>query len=349
MNIVVLAGGLSTERDVSFKSGYMVAEALRRKGHKALLLDVFMGYGEPGDDVSNIFDKAEECSVEISAITGTAPDIEAVKKSRKDQSSNYFGPNVIKLCRMADVVFMALHGADGENGKVQAAFDMFGIIYTGNGYLSSALAMDKAVTKKFLSNSGIPFPEGDTLTRTEWHKKEIKVPFPRVVKPACGGSSIGVSIVENEADYEEALKSAFELEECVVIEEYIKGREFSCGVMRGKALPVIEIAPIEGFYDYKNKYKAGSAVETCPADLPEEKSSEMQHYAEMVMEGLGLNAYARMDFLMNEDGRLYCLEANTLPGMTPTSLLPQEAAAVGMGFDDLCEEIIHIALEAKQS
>ena len=130
----------------------------------------------------------------------------------------------------------------------------------------------------------------------------------------------------------------------LVIEEYVQGREFSVGVIEGKALPVIEIAPVQGFYDYKNKYKAGSAVETCPADLPEEVSKEMQHYAEEVARVIGLNTYSRSDFLLDENNRMYCLEANTLPGMTATSLLPQEAAAVGMNFNELCEKLIEISM-----
>ena len=142
-----------------------------------------------------------------------------------------------------------------------------------------------------------------------------------------------------------ALDAAFEWEDEVVIEQFIQGREFSDGVIEGKALPVIEIAPKQGFYDYKNKYAAGSAVETCPADLSPEKTAEMQKYAQMAFLALGLTSYARMDFMMGADGSLYCLEANTLPGMTPTSLLPQEAAAVGIGYEELCEKLIEVSLK----
>ena len=131
----------------------------------------------------------------------------------------------------------------------------------------------------------------------------------------------------------------------LVIEEYVKGREFSVGVIEGKALPVIEIAPIQGFYDYKNKYKAGSAVETCPADLPEEVSAQMRKYAEQVAEVIGLDTYSRSDFLLDENNHMYCLEANTLPGMTPTSLLPQEAAVIGINFNELCEKLIAISMK----
>ena len=175
-------------------------------------------------------------------------------------------------------------------------------------------------------------------------KQEVQVPFPCIVKACCGGSSVGVSIANKEEEYEDALKEAFMYDDEVVIEQYIKGREFSVGVMDGKALPVIEIAPLVGFYDYKNKYQVGSAVETCPAEISEEKTKEMQGYAELAFKALRLKNYARMDFMMAEDGSLYCLEANTLPGMTPTSLLPQEAAATGVSFGELCEKIIAAAL-----
>ncbi len=350
MNIVVLAGGLSTERDVSFATGNMVTNALRKNGHKALLLDVFMGYGDGPADINGIFDRAEEASVVVSGIPTVAPDLEAVKKSRKDQSDCFFGPNIIEICRMADIVFLALHGENGEDGKVQAAFDLFGIKYTGTDYFSSALAMNKEMSKVLFRVHRIPTPQGISMKREQKviSPAEAGVTLPCVVKPCCGGSSIGVSIIHDEEEFESALEEAFRYEEEILIEDYIEGREFSVGVVDGKALPVIEIAPVEGFYDYKNKYKAGSAVETCPADLPEETAKKMQYYAEEVVRALGLCTYCRMDFLLSKENEIFCLEANTLPGMTPTSLLPQEARAVGMSFEQLCEKLIEISLKKKK-
>lgn len=344
MKIVVLAGGLSTERDVSLTTGTMVSRALRKKGHQVIMLDVFMGYQEEETDIADIFEHSEEASASIGAISAQAPDIEAVKAMRKDQSDCFFGPNVIRICQAADFVFMALHGENGENGKIQAAFDLFGIRYTGTGYLSSALAMDKGISKKMFEAAGVPTPHGIAMKKDEQKTlAETSLTLPCVVKPCCGGSSIGVSIVHTEAEYEAALAEAFRYEDSVVIEDYIKGREFSVGVIDFQALPVIEIAPVEGFYDYKNKYKAGSAVETCPAELPEEIAVRMQEIAVQVCEVLGLDTYSRMDFLLNENNEIFCLEANTLPGMTPTSLLPQEAAVIGMDFEALCERLIGIS------
>lgn len=346
MRIVVLAGGLSTERDVSFKTGEMVTKALRENGHQVILLDVFMGYSDKKEDLTGIFERAEEVSVKVEGIPEIAPDLARVKAQRKDQSDNFFGPNVIELCQMADIVFMALHGENGENGKIQAAFDLFGIRYTGTGYLSSALAMDKGMAKQLFISNGIPTPKGISLKRGEEQTDiaELGIHFPCVVKPCCGGSSIGVSIVHDMTEYEAALREAFCWEDQLVIEEYVEGREFSVGVIDYKALPVIEIAPVEGFYDYKNKYKAGSAVETCPAALPENITKEMQQYAEAVACVLGLDTYSRSDFLLDKENHIFCLEANTLPGMTPTSLLPQEAKVIGMDFNQLCEKLIEISL-----
>lgn len=347
MDIVVLAGGLSTERDVSFKTGSMVAAALKENGHRVILLDVFMGYGEQEVDLDGIFDRADEISVKVSDIPEVAPDLAAVKASRKDQSPCFFGPNVIRMCQMADIVFMALHGENGENGKVQAAFDLFGVRYTGSDYLSSAIAMNKGMAKKLFVEAGIPTPMGISMTREtrEDDVTKLNLHLPCIVKPCCGGSSIGVTIVRDAAEFKAALDEAFRWENELVIEEFIEGREFSVGVIEGKALPVIEIAPIQGFYDYKNKYKAGSAVETCPAELPEEVSAQMRHYAEEVAKVIGLDTYSRSDFLLDKDNKMYCLEANTLPGMTPTSLLPQEAAVVGVNFNELCEKLIDISMK----
>lgn len=347
MNIVVLAGGLSTERDVSFKTGSMVAKALKENGHKVILLDVFMGYSDREEDLTGIFDRADEISVQVSDIPTEAPDLAKVKASRKDQSPCFFGPNVIKMCQMADIVFMALHGENGENGKIQAAFDLFGVKYTGSDYLSSAIAMNKETSKQFFLANGIPTPKGIFMTRATRQDDitKLDLTLPCVVKPCCGGSSIGVTIVRDAAEFKAALDDAFKWENELVIEEFVQGREFSVGVIEGKALPIIEIAPKEGFYDYKNKYKAGSTVETCPAELPEQVTKDMQHYAEEVARVIGLDTYSRSDFLLNDKNEMFCLEANTLPGMTPTSLLPQEAAVIGMSFNQLCEHLIDISLK----
>lgn len=338
MRVVVLAGGTSTERDVSLVSGSMIYKALKKNGHQVILLDVYLGYD---GDINNIFEKKVDWTAQIGAVTENKPDLAAVKAMRPDGDKNFFGPNVLTLCQSADAVFMALHGANGEDGKIQACFELMGIPYTGTDSVSSAMAMDKGITKDIFYAYQIPTPVGIRLKKGE--TEERKVPYPCIVKACCGGSSVGVCIAQNDAEYEAAKEEAFRYDNEVVVEQYIKGREFSVGVMDGKALPVIEIAPKQGFYDYKNKYQAGSAVETCPAEISPEKTQEMQRIAEQVYQALRLKNYARMDFMMNEAEEIFCLEANTLPGMTPTSLLPQEAAAVGISFEELCEKILQYA------
>ncbi len=340
MNIVVLAGGISTERDVSLISGKKIYDALKKKNENVILLDVFLGYE---GDVDGIFETDKDWGAHIEAIKSENPDIKAVKAMRKDGGKSFFGPNVLKICSEADIVFMALHGEDGENGKVQAAFDLMGIKYTGTDYRSAAISMDKSISKEIFAQHGISTPSGCTLKNADDMSENI--PYPKVIKVANGGSSVGVYIANNEEEYKKSVKEAFTYEDIVIVEEYIKGREFSIGVIEGRALPIIEIVPNEGFYDYKNKYQPGSTVDICPAQLPDEKTNEMKKAAEDVFKALRLQTYARIDFLMKEsDNSIYCLEANTLPGMTPTSLLPQEAAAENVEFDELCMQIINISL-----
>ncbi len=339
MKIVVLAGGTSPERDVSLSTGAMIYKALKSRGHKVVLLDVYLGYE---GNIENIFEDDRDWAANIGAIQTHNPDIDSIKALRGYQSKSFFGKGVIEICQEADITFLALHGENGEDGKIQATFDLLGIKYTGTDYTSSTLAMDKAISKEIFSVYKIPTPEGIHIKKGEafdWNH------YPCVVKVSNGGSSVGISIVESEEGMEEALANAFAYGDEAIIEEYVKGREFSVGVIEDKALPVIEIAPKEGFYDYKNKYQAGSAIETCPAEISDQDTKRMQEIAEDVFKALRLKTYARMDFLMDEDHKIYCLEANTLPGMTPTSLLPQEALAVGIGFEDLCQMIIDISIK----
>lgn len=339
MKVVVLAGGTSSERDVSLSTGTMIYNALKNKGYQAILLDVYLGYE---GDLTDIFHIDKDWAANIGTVKTSNPDIAQIKALRKDNSKSFFGSNVLELCSKADIVFLALHGENGEDGKIQATFDLLGIKYTGTDYSSSALAMDKAISKEIFAYYQIPTPKGIHVKKGEtfhWNT------YPCVVKVCNGGSSVGVSIVNTNSEMEDALKNAFFYGNEVIIEQYIKGREFSVGIIDGKALPVIEIAPLEGFYDYKNKYQAGSAVETCPALINQDIASHMQKIAEDVFLALRLKTYSRMDFILSESNELFCLEANTLPGMTPISLLPQEAKAAGIDFPELCELIIEISLK----
>jgi len=341
MKIVVLAGGTSAERDVSLSSGSMIYRALKEKGHQVVLLDVYLGYE---GDIEEIFDRQEDWAAQIGAVGEESPDLEKIRALRGEgaRGRSFFGPNVLDICQLADCVFLALHGVGGEDGRLQACFELLGIPYTGADMVGSVLAMDKGITKDIFRAYGIPAPEGIRLKRGE--KEEKSVPYPCIVKASCGGSSVGVCVAHNGEEYEAAKEEAFRYGDEVIVERYIKGREFSVGVMDGQALPVIEMAPKEGFYDYRNKYQAGSTVETCPARVDAEKGREIQDIAERVFRVLRLKSYARMDFVMSGEGEVFCLEANTLPGMTPISLLPQEASAAGMDFTQLCGKILDMAL-----
>ena len=347
MRIVVLAGGLSTERDVSLASGAGICRTLRERGHEAFLLDVYLGFPYDENRLEEVF-TLPNAGLEIAeGIKTTEPDLAAVKASREDQSDCFVGPNVINICRMADIVFMALHGDVGENGKLQATFDILGIKYTGPNYLGSALAMDKGIAKKIFKMSGVPTPLGTSIKAAQKDCKleELGLELPVVVKPCAGGSSIGVYIVNTEEEYQEAIEKSFQAEDEVVVEPYIKGREFAVGIIDGKALPVIEIIPKSGFFDYANKYQAGCTEEICPAQIPDEVAKKMQQATELAFKSLKLDIYSRADFLLDENGNIYCLEVNTLPGMTATSLLPQEAKAAGIEYGELCELIIQKSLE----
>lgn len=343
MKITVLAGGTSTEREVSLVSGTGVYKALKSKGHQVVLLDAYLGIELSDTEKANIFDDPRDFSEGISPIGETVKSFDEISALRKNPETGFFGPNVIDICRMSDIVFLALHGMNGEDGKIQAAFDLLGIKYTGTDYVSSALAMDKGLTKDIFMNHGILTPQGFTHTKGDAIPADIK--YPCIVKTSHGGSSVGVYYVYNEGELEPALTDAYKMDTQVVIEQLIIGQEYTDLVMDGIAYPIVMITPKTGSYDYKNKYQAGSTEEICPAPISEKLTRAINEVAIKAYEALHLMVYARMDFIVDKDENIYCLEANTLPGMTPTSLIPQEAAAAGIGYEDLCEKLIHLSLK----
>lgn len=343
MKIVVVAGGLSPERDVSLTSGSLVANALIDSGYEVCLMDLYFGT-ETGDFDSLFIDTNSEKRY-LYTVPDTEPDLETIKK----QSNNgdvLIGKNVIEVCQEADLVFLALHGDIGENGKLQAVFDSFGVSYTGTGYAGSLIAMDKDLSKQIMIQNNILTPSWQLVNVNDGVDNIVsKIQYPCVIKPCSCGSSVGVSIVKNDAQFVAAIECAKVYEDMFLVEQMIKGREFSVGVLDGAALPIIEIVPLTGFYDYKNKYQSGFTKEICPAELDSDISKQMQDIALMVHSALRLEVYSRVDFILDNDNNIFCLEANTLPGMTPTSLLPQEAKAMGISYNELCDKIVKLSLD----
>ena len=347
MNIAVLAGGYSPERNVSLSSGSLIASALRRKGHKVLLLDLYLGIElDPDKDPITLFtsEQGEEYTVDKDI-----PNLQKLKSLRGDDC--LIGPNVLRLCALADTVFLALHGAMGENGQLQATLDNYGISYSGSGYIGSLLAMDKDLSKRLLRSANISTPDwiyakADSLTPDEI---EAKIGIPCVIKPCSCGSSVGITIAESKEALIDALLLASKYEGYILAEKKITGREFTMAILDGVTLPPVEIIPKCGFYDYKNKYQQGATTEICPAPITNEEFTRMSDITKLGFETLRLDGYARFDYIMDEAGEIFCLEANTLPGMTPTSLMPQEAAAVGIPYDELCDKIATLAYNKKRT
>lgn len=330
MKIVVLAGGMSPERDVSLSSGALIATALMERGHSVALADVYKPINT--EEICQMFrseGKYEYCVPE------SEPDLVRLKKDF-GEGERLIGRGIIELCEKADAVFLALHGGMGEDGRIEALLESCGIKHSGSDYASCHLAMDKALTKAIFESNGIPTPKWNLYRDGDISE----IPTPCVVKPCGCGSSVGVTIVETPRELENAIKLAKSYGAKVMIEEKISGREFSVGILDGKALPAIEIIPKTGFYDYKNKYQAGATDEICPANLTKKQAEEIGDIALRAHNALGLGMYSRLDFLMDDDGSFFCLEANALPGMTPASLLPQEAKAAGIDYGTLCEMIV---------
>ncbi len=347
MKIVVLAGGLSPERNVSLSSGALIGQALRELGHQAALVDLFFGLDgtdRPGEELYEA-----PIPEELKKISPLAPDLREIRALRSDGGRSAIGPGVLELCQGADLVYLALHGACGEDGRIQATLDLLGVPYTGSGCLGSAIAMDKDLTKRLVSHL-VTTPRWETVTVSRANKEELlaRTPLPVVVKPLDSGSSIGVYIAHTAQELEEALEASIARGGRTVLEEYVQGREIQVGILEDRALPSIEIIPQTGFYDYANKYQPGAAREICPAPIPREWEERLGRDALAVFRAIGLSVYARADFIVKEDGTPCFLEINTLPGMTPTSLVPQEAAAVGIDYPHLCQTILEASLRARE-
>ena len=349
MKIVVLAGGMSTERTVSLVSGTEICRALRRRGHQAVLIDMFLGLEGYSGPAEEIFDAPDGLCSGVSIGT-SEPDRESVRRGRKDQSPSLLGQDVLRVCAMADIVFLGLHGQGGEDGRIQATLDLLGVPYTGSGYLAAAMAMDKAVCKQVMDTHGIRTPAWRDFTYgpEDIDRLTAELSVPCALKVVNGGSSLGVYLPDTKEELRAGLTDLLKYGNHAVAEEKIRGRELTVGVLGDRYLPAVEILPAAGYFDYAAKYQPGGSRELCPAPVTESEQRQMGEAALALHRALGLAVYSRSDFLLDDQGRAWCLEVNTLPGMTPASLVPKEAAAVGMSYEDLCEEIVRQSLPIKR-
>ena len=344
MKITVLAGGLSHEREVSLSSGSLIAGALIRRGHEVCLVDLYTGKAINGSAPAFTRDPIEPYRVSRSI-----PDLETLK-AQTGRGDRRIGESITSLCEAADAVFVALHGDVGENGQLQAYLDMACIPYTGSGFAGSLLAMDKDLTKQILTRAGVPtapwvYCDLTAGTEATADRIEAELEYPVVIKPCTGGSSVGVSMANDRAELTAAIETCAAYETTLLAERRIVGRELTVSVLGGDVLPAVEIIPLTGFYDYENKYQAGMTTEICPAPLTKTEVKALEDATRKGFSALRLRGYARFDFILDGDGTPWCLEANTLPGMTPTSLLPQAAAAAGIGYDELCEKMVMMAVK----
>ncbi|MBK5187248.1 MAG: D-alanine--D-alanine ligase [Gemmatimonadaceae bacterium] len=335
MNLTVLLGGTSSERDVSLASGLRIASALRDVGHTVACVDPARGE----------ITRAEEDAMRAAGVVQKEPPTREALQAMAERS---LLPTIgaMPAIRNADVVFIALHGGEGEDGTVQAILDLAKVTYTGSGHLASALAMDKDLSKRLFRAAGVTTADWlMTGPDAELSAAEVEraLGFPVVVKPSKEGSTVGLTVVKQAAQLRGAIVEAARYDDEVMVERFVPGRELTVGVVGGHAMPVGEIIPKHEIYDYECKYTPGMAVEEFPARLSPELTAEAQRLAVLAFRALKLDGCARIDFRMTSDGKLFCLEANTSPGMTGTSLIPQAAAADGMDFSSFCDRIVALA------
>jgi D-alanine-D-alanine ligase len=330
MRITVLTGGTSSERDVAIASAVQIVAALRSKGHDVAVVDTARGY----------IPKPDETQLLSGSVGVAPPSIDDLHSLERGLLLSGLGN--LAVIRDADVLFLALHGGRGEDGTIQTLLEVVGVPYTGSGPLGSAMAMDKDVSKRLFRDAGVPTADW-AMAPVQQSKAEASFGWPVVVKPSKQGSTVGLTVVKAPSGFHEAVELASRYDDEVMIERFVPGRELTVGVLEGKALAVGEIIPRHEIFDYECKYTPGMSEEIFPADLPGPVAKECQRLALLAHQALKLGGYSRVDFRLTPGGEAICLEVNTLPGMTATSLLPQSARAVGIEFPDLCERICRTA------
>jgi D-alanine-D-alanine ligase len=330
MRITVLTGGTSAERDVAIASAVQVIAALRSRGHEVAVVDTARGF----------IPEADEPTL-LSGVVGTEPPSIAQLQTL-ERGLLLSGLANLAVVRDAEVLFLALHGGRGEDGTIQTLLEMVGVPYTGSGRLGSAMAMDKDISKRLFEAAGVPTARW-VMAPAAQSQIERQFGWPVVVKPSKQGSTVGLTVVKAPREYDPAVRLARQYDDEVMIEEFVPGRELTVGVLAGRALAVGEIIPRHEIFDYECKYTPGMSQEIFPADLPKSVAEECGRLGVLAHEALKLGGYSRVDFRLTPSGELFCLEVNTLPGMTATSLLPQSARASGIDFPELCEQICRVA------
>ncbi len=342
LRVLLLAGGDSPEREVSLASGRAVADAIGKLGHSIVALDPATGKSLLSGEGKFLADGVHELPPDSKSLS-------VIRQKGAIRTVEKFDFSSV------DVVFNILHGGRGEDGTIQALLDLSEKPYTGSGVLASALAMNKHASKKLFKAEGIPTPDWELFILKEpklsdEQKAKLKrLGYPFVVKPNDGGSTVGLTVVHNAGELDGAIAAAFEYANQIMVEEFIAGRELTVGVLGQTSLPVVEIIPKHEIYDYTCKYTSGMTEYICPAKLSDAQTREVQEMGLAAFIILGCEGFGRVDFRMGKDGVFYCLEANTLPGMTSLSLVPKGAAAGGISFENLVQKVIDLALERRNA
>jgi D-alanine-D-alanine ligase len=332
VKVALLTGGTSAERDVALASGLQVAAALRSLHHTVHVVDLASGYVPP----------EQETALLPGGVGREPPPLERLRELQRGMLSAGLGE--VPAIRDADVIFIALHGGQGEDGTLQAVLDVIGVPYTGSGHLASALAMDKDLSKRIMRDHGLTVPAWVMGPATADYVKRT-IGYPCIVKPSKQGSSVGLTLVRRGSDLGRALTLAERYDDEVMIEQFVGGPELTVGILGDEALPVIEIRPQHELFDYECKYQPGMSEEICPAPIDPALAAKTQDAAQRAHRALKLSGYSRVDFRVGGDGDIFFLEANTLPGVTAQSLIPKAARAAGMSFPSFAEAVCRLALE----
>ncbi len=343
LNIVVLAGGLSNLRNMSINTGYMVKNALKEKGHNVILLDSYMGYDEEEIIIDDPFNDTDKYSLEVNSISEEPVDLWAVKKRRTDQSSSFFGPNVIQICKKADIVFIALHSSSGETGKVQATFDLLDIDYTGCDYFSGAICANKVVTKNILKENNIKAVNSYIVGfDNDIEPINHNMNYPVIIKPNTTVLNTTSIIAYDKEGFLNGIKKALSFKCDVIVEEYIEGRVFSVGILDKKALPVLEILPLNSRSKDPNVRVNGIKASMCPAKIDNDLENKLKDQALKIANILGLKRYSNITFIVNDD--IVCYSCDSLPQLDQYSHMAIMAKAAGISFNDFCEKIVELTL-----